>query len=316
MAAGSVVVLGAIRFPNWVEPLWTVAVGVVVALMSLWLLALVLRRLAPKVAAIMRTTSKEAMAQPVFYVIVAIGVFVLLLMPFVSYNTLGEDVKVLKMDGLTIIKVLAIILALWTASISISEEIEGRTALTLLSKPVGRRQLIVGKLLGILWTVAVLFIVLGAVFLSTVSYKVHYDARETSHPEPTAADCAREIEHIAPGLALGFMAAAIMAAMSVAISTRLPMLPNLIICLSIYMLGHLIPRLINSSVGEFEPVQFVGRLLAAVLPVLDHFSMETAISADQMVPWSYIGVAAVYCLLYSGVAMLLALILFEDRDLA
>ena len=34
----------------------------------------------------------------------------------------------LKAEGLTLIKVLAIVLALWTASVSIAEEIEGRTA--------------------------------------------------------------------------------------------------------------------------------------------------------------------------------------------
>lgn len=316
MLPGNTAVLAAIRVPNWVEPLWGVGIGALVAVIALYVIAGLIRLVAPKLAAIMHTTAKEAQAQPVFYVLLAVGVFILLLMPFVSYNTFGEDVKVLKMDGLTVIKVLAIILALWTASVSISEEIEGRTALTLLSKPVGRRQLILGKLLGIMWAVAVLFVVLGTLFLCTVSYKVHYDARETAQPEPTAAQCAQEVQRIAPGLALGFMAATIMTAISVAISTRLPMLPNLIICLSIYMLGHLIPRLINSSVGQFELVQFVGRLLAAVLPVLDHFSVETAISTDQMVPWSYIGVAAGYCLLYCCVAVLLALILFEDRDLA
>ena len=34
------------------------------------------------------------------------------------------------------------------------------------------------------------------------------------------------------------------------------------------------------------------------------------------VPWNYLGWALLYCLLYCGAMMLLALILFEDRDLA
>jgi len=34
------------------------------------------------------------------------------------------------------------------------------------------------------------------------------------------------------------------------------------------------------------------------------------------VPLSYLGLAGIYCLLYSGLAMLVALLLFEDRDLA
>ena len=103
------------------------------------------------------------------------------------YNTFGEDVKMLKDEDMTLIKVLAIVLALWTASVSIADEIEGRTALTVLSKPIGRRQFIVGKFLGILGPVAILFFVLGAIFLATVSYKVSYDARESSHARPDVA---------------------------------------------------------------------------------------------------------------------------------
>jgi hypothetical protein len=34
------------------------------------------------------------------------------------------------------------------------------------------------------------------------------------------------------------------------------------------------------------------------------------------VPWSYLGWAAVYAALYSTLAILVALVLFQDRDLA
>jgi len=57
-------------------------------------------------------------------------------------------------------------------------------------------------------------------------------------------------------------------------------------------------------------------LQAAVFPVLEVFNISTGISNGQQVPLIYLGIAAVYCLLYSVVAMLFALLLFEDRDLA
>ena len=222
----------------------------------------------------------------------------------------------LKSSSLTLIKVLAVILAVWTASISISEEIEGKTALTLLSKPIGRRQLILGKFFGVIGPVMILFIILGAVFLCCVSYKVVYDARESCLPDPTVADCRAKMVQILPGLALSFMEAVILASISVAISTRLPMLANLVICVSVYVLGHLVPVLVNSALGEFAIVGFVGKFLAAVLPVLTHFSMETAISTDKEVPMTYLVAAGGYTLLYCMAAMLLALLLFEERDLA
>jgi ABC-type transport system involved in multi-copper enzyme maturation permease subunit len=301
---------------TWLIPLWTVAVGAAIAVAALFIVSAVLRLIAPKVAAIAQTTAKEGMSHPLFYVILAVGVFALLIFPFVSYNTFGEDVKMLKAEGLTLIKVLAVILALWTASVSIADEIEGRTALTLLSKPVGRRQLIVGKFLGILLPVAIVFIVLGIVFLGSVSYKVVYDARETSNPDPTTADCLSEMAQVAPGLGLSFMETVVLASLSVAISTRLSMLPNLVICAAIYVLGHLVPTLVMSSAGQFPLVGFVGKLLAAVLPGLEHFSMETSISTGQSVPMIYVGTAFIYCMLYSAAALVLALLLFEERDLA
>jgi ABC-type transport system involved in multi-copper enzyme maturation permease subunit len=221
-----------------------------------------------------------------------------------------------KDEGLTLIMVLSILMALWTASVSIAEEIEGRTALTLLSKPVGRREFILGKFLGILIPVAIMFLVFGAIFLSSVSYKVVYDARESALADPTLADCQREIIQVAPGLLLAFMETVVLTAISVAISTRLPMLANLIICASIYVLGHLVPILANSAVGQIEFVRFVASLLAAILPVLDHFNISAGISTGQTVPGVYLAWAGLYCVLYSMVAMFLALLLFEDRDLA
>jgi hypothetical protein len=53
-----------------------------------------------------------------------------------------------------------------------------------------------------------------------------------------------------------------------------------------------------------------------VLPVFENFDMKPAIAGGVEVPWEYLGTALVYCILYCTVAMLLALTLFEDRDLA
>jgi len=301
---------------TWLKPLWLVGVGVIIALTFFALVVAMLNWIAPKLTAIARTTAKEAASQPLFYVILTIGVFGLIFFPFVPYNTFGEDVKMLKDTGLTLILILTIVLALWTASVSIADEIEGRTALTLLSKPISRRQFILGKFLGIIGPVVILFIVFGAIFLASVSFKVVYDARESSKGDPTWQECQQEMLQIAPGLALAFMETVVLTSISVAISTRLPMMANLIICAAVYVLGHLVPMLANSALGQIEQVGFVAGLLAAVLPVLEHFNIYTAIATGQEVPLSYLGLAGIYCLLYSGLAMLVALLLFEDRDLA
>jgi ABC-type transport system involved in multi-copper enzyme maturation permease subunit len=222
----------------------------------------------------------------------------------------------LKDSGLTLIRVLCIMLAVWGASTTLSDEIEGRTALTVLSKPVHRRSFVIGKFLGIGWTTAVMFFILGAVFLAVVSYKMVYDARESSTTVPEWQSCYLAVVSTVPGLVLAFMETMILAALSVAISTRLPMFANFMICFTIYVLGHLIPLISQATESQFEIVKFVGRFSAAIFPNLEAFDLQSALAGGFAVPNEYLGMSLIYCLLFSTVAMLLALILFEDRDLA
>jgi hypothetical protein len=286
------------------------------SVIGLYLIYLAIRALAPRVSVIADATAKETVSQPIFVLLTVLGVVMLVAFVFIPYNTFGEDVKMLKTSGMTTIKILAIIMALWTASTSVADEIEGRTALTVLSKPVGRRQFILGKFLGIVWPIVLMFVILGLVFLLTVSFKVVYDARESAKTTPEWQECYAEVVRIVPGLVLAFFEAVIMAAISVAVSTRLPMLPNLVVCGSIYVLGHLAALIVKSSVGEFVFVRFIGKLLSVVLPVLDHFEIEGAIAGASSVPMSYLAWCLLYTALYCTAAMLLALIFFEDRDLA
>jgi ABC-type transport system involved in multi-copper enzyme maturation permease subunit len=286
------------------------------AVVGVYLIYLLMTWLLPSISVIALATSKEAVAQPLYLLAILGGMCLLLLYVYIPYNTFGEDVKMFKDSGLTTIMVLSILVALWTASVSVADEIEGRTALTLLSKPISRRQFVLGKFFGIVWSVLLMYVVLGAWLLVWVSYKVVYDARETANPEPTWQLCNAEMIGTVAGLVLAFLETVVLTAISVAISTRLPMLPNLVICGAIYALGHLGPLIVQSSAGQNEFVSFFGRFIAFIVPVLDHFNIQAAVAGGVSVPYQYLAWALLYCVLYSAAMMLLALILFEDRDLA
>ena len=287
------------------------------------------RAATPKLAAIALSTAKSEIAQPLYAIILAMGIFFLIIFIFIPYFTLASDIKMLKDSGLSLILVLCIIQAVWAASTSVAEEVEGKTALTVLSKPVSRRDFILGKFSGIGWAVGLMLVMLGLLFLVTVAYKPIYDAREGGYTltaeqlahfqsDPNWQNCYVEMVQVIPGLVLVFMEVLVMAALSVAISTRLPALANFIISFAIYVLGHLTPLLVQSQVvaNQLPPIIFFGRLIATVLPVLDHFNIQASVAAGVNVPTVYLLWSLVYCALYSTVAMLLALTLFEDRDLA
>ncbi len=272
----------------------------------------------PRVMAVAGVTMKETLYQPLFYILLALMLGIIFLQLFIPQNTFGDDVKPFKEYNLTLLTIAPIFLAIWTASHSIADEIEGKTALTLLSKPISRVEFILGKYLGVMFPIVLLFCICGAFFLAAIPFKVVYDARESANLPPDWKICFFEMRLVLPGLGLKFMECMTLAAISVAISTRLTMLPNLLISITIYALGHVLPLLVASSIEGVSRVivEFTARFFAAVLPVLDNYSIDAAITSGIEVPWSYLGVTLIYTLLYCAFALLGSLLLFEDRDLS
>ena len=281
-----------------------------------YLLPLMLASALPKISAIALSTFKTEVSQPLFLLVLLVGAAFIVTAIYIPYNTFGEDIKMYKDSGLNLLRVMAIFTAVWAASKSVAEEIEGRTALTVLSKPVSRRQFILGKFSGISMSVALLFLVLGLWFMIWVAYQPVYDGQEAANKLTDWAQPFNESFNLVPGLFLCFLEIVIFVAISVAISTRMGILANFLICASIYVLGHLTPMIVQSSFAEFEPVVVFGQLVATVLPVLDHFDIQAAISRNTTVPVAYMAEMLLYTALYSAVAMLLSLVFFEDRDLA
>ena len=274
------------------------------------------RAVFPKVGAIAWVTAKETVLQPLFLILSLVGIFGLLVFLFLSYHTMGEDIKIVVSQGLTLVKLLAVFLAVWSASTSIADEIEGKTALMILAKPVSRARFVIGKYTGVMIAVTLLFFILGFFFINSVGYKLVYDARELAREIPSQADCFAYIVRILPGLILAFFETIVLAAISVAISTRLSLLPNLTICLTLYALGHIVPIITASNAAAQMPLVGFFANLISVLPVLDHFNMETAVAMDRTVPLTYLLWTGLYSFLFAVAALVLSLTLFDDRDLA
>src|SRR6516165_3907095 len=157
-------------------------------------------------------TAKEAIRQPAFFVLAFIAGSSLVGSIFVSYFTFGEDIKMYKDTGLTTISFACLLLALLTSSSTVAEEIEGKTAITLLSKPINRREFILGKFLGIELGVLALYILLGALFAMGVWYKYAYDLREAAGGSAEPAMRWAQVMQVMPGLVLGFFEVTVLTA--------------------------------------------------------------------------------------------------------
>ena len=288
-----------------------------VVILAIYVLYLCLSTLFAKTFAIAHSTFKTEISQPVYLLAFLIGFFFMVGSIFIPYNTFGEDIKMYKDSGLTLLRVLAIFVAIWAASKSVAAEIEGRTALTVLSKPVGRRQFIFGKFSGISLALGLFFIVLGFWLMVWIAYKPIYDFKEASKGLAEWTVCYQESVHMLPGIFLCYLEAVLFVAISVAISTRMGILPNFLICFSIYVLGHLTPLLVqSSSFASLPTVSVFANLIAIVFPVLNHFDVQAAVNTNVQVPLVYIGWSMIYTAIYGTMTMLFALVMFEDRDLA
>jgi ABC-type transport system involved in multi-copper enzyme maturation permease subunit len=278
---------------------------------------------------IARATIKEALRQPIFALMTAIAIVVIVANMYIPFFTLGSDTRVFIDCGLQTILISALLLSVWTASMSVADEIEGKTAMTLLSKPINRRQFIIGKFSGILQAALMMICLLGLVLFVMTYLKFGYDQRETGQVQAPILDLSGGFPYIVlvrwnaalqilPGLALITFEVAVLTAVSVAISTRMPMLVNMVSCFAIFVIGHLTPVLVQTSFqgDALVFVRFIAQLLATVLPSVDNFNMSTAISTGAPIPLDYLAYSLLYALAYSAAAVLLAFILFEDRDLA
>ncbi|WP_231744173.1 ABC transporter permease [Stieleria neptunia] len=274
------------------------------------------RQAAPRVWALAWSTAKNEMAQTLYLILLVIGVVGVIIFSIYPFNTLGDDIRMFKDSSVTLIMVLAMLQAVWSSGTSVSEEIEGRTALTVLSKPVSRRSFLLGKYAGIVMSVAVMFVIIGAVLLLLMAYKPIYDARETAKATPIWEIGFNEIMSTVPVLGLYFMQTMVIASIAVALATRLPLLANLILCFVIYVIGNLTQPLVASAQGENPLVGFFGNLIAVIVPNLNIFNVQSAMDSGSQVPWIYLAGSFNYLVCFAVAIWMLAMLLFEDRDLA
>jgi len=90
----------------------------------------------------------------------------------VAAYTLEDDNKLLKDLGLSTLLLTGLFLSAFSAAGILSREIENKTVLTVVSKPVSRPLFIAGKFMGLVGALGVAFYLCGIVFLLTMRHKV------------------------------------------------------------------------------------------------------------------------------------------------
>lgn len=301
----------------------------------------------PKGASIAYATQREATRQPLFWLIVSGGFLVLVVSLVLPYFTYGEDYKMMYELGFDIVLFATMVFAALLASISVNEDIEGRTALTIISKPLSRRDFLLGKFAGIELSGFLLLFVLGTIFQLFLLFR---QGIERMDPVPDPAWVASAIDRfnlggsaesllkglagwlaltaeVLPSLVLCLCQVSIITAISVALATRFPMMVTLPVIATIFFLAHLAPVLVSTvggagdaaGTGVAQMLKFTVGAFHAVLPDLELFRVNIAILGDTQLTvsgyWLHVGWSVVYAVIYASVPLLMGLVLFEGRDL-
>lgn len=125
--------------------------------------------------AISRNTFVESIRQPIFSVMIFFAWLVLIVLnPSMSAYSMehGADVQMLITMGLSTVAVMTLLLAAFTATGVIAEEIERKTVLTVVSKPVGRPLFILGKYLGVAAATTLAYYLMAVILLLTYRHGV------------------------------------------------------------------------------------------------------------------------------------------------
>jgi hypothetical protein len=118
---------------------------------------------------------------------------------------------------------------------------------------------------------------------------------------------------VIPASALILMALLIVAALALACSTRVDVLPALAICSALFMLG-----LISDYVWgrHAQAGSWWASVLYTVTPNWQLFWMADALDEKNPIPFTYLVKALGYSCAYIGAILAVALVLFEDRELS
>ncbi len=107
-----------------------------------------------KLLTIAKNTFVETLRQPVYAVMIVAALLLLLVSPSLSMYTMDDDNKLLRELGLSTLFVTGLFTAIFSASGAVAVELENKTILTVLTKPVQRPIFVVAKFLGVVAAVA------------------------------------------------------------------------------------------------------------------------------------------------------------------
>jgi ABC-type transport system involved in multi-copper enzyme maturation permease subunit len=254
---------------------------------------------------------RESVRDKVLYNLVLFAVLLIGASYFIGQLTAGQDVKIIKDLGLAATSVFGLFIAVFIGIGLVSKEVEKRSVYSLLAKPIERYQLLLGKYLGLVLTLAVNLSVMAGALYAVLAGMVWVGGSETARAlERPAVD-----PFLLEAVALTFVELAVVTALALFFSTfSTPILS------AAFTFGLFIAGRFSADLRDFRQVvdaPFAGFLAQAfywVLPNLAPYDIRAQVVHGQPVTAGYFTLVAAYGALYVAAILLAAVFIFSRRD--
>ena len=244
--------------------------------------------------AIARQTVREALRRRVFWIFLIVAVFLIGLGPVLGFLTPKESQTIMRSLGLAVILLAGLFITIVTCIYLIPVEIERRTIYTVLSKPVQRFEFVLGKFLGGFAIVFLSVAAMGVVFLALIYFQT-----TTVGPDQgvlrwlVSGKFPREM---VLGVVLTFFQMMLLAALTIFFSTFAPPVLNFFMSFSVFIVGNIIHYMLPNF-GNFN-------IQNAIIHPTSQITNEGVFIRNNIV----------YAIIYSAVLLILAVIIFDRRE--
>lgn len=251
-----------------------------------------------KVLALAHNTFREAVRDKVFVLVGAFGLVLVLSTIVLSPLTVGAQEKIVADIGLGAIPVFSLLVILFMGSGMLHKEIDKRTIMTILSKPITRLDYLLGKYLGLMATLVIMIAAMIALFgvacgLTVAQFKSAY------------------------WTSFGLAACEMMVMTAVLVffsSFSTPVLTSLF-TLGVFLAGHTVQDLQRfAMVTESRVMESILNVVRFVLPNLDLFNVRNAAVHGLPIESAHVVWAVAYGLFYTGLMLILAEFAFRRRE--
>jgi ABC-type transport system involved in multi-copper enzyme maturation permease subunit len=252
-----------------------------------------------RVWAIATNVFREVFRDRVLYIAGLFAIGLVLAVIFLNEISGGTEAKISLDVGIAGIDLLGLTVAAFEGAGLINKEIDKRTALVLIAKPISRSEFVVGKHLGLTAVLWVLLAIMTVIFLGVMSW------RQIDYPLGSVL------------LAIVFMGLelSVITAVSISFGVFTSSLMATVLTFAVYLMGHFSKNLLVLSESiETKSVKTIAQSIYLVFPDLSRLDLKNQAIYGLSIEPGTLAINAGYGLVYIGLLLAIATIIFSYRE--